>query len=123
MHEHEHEHNHDEHAGHSPDMFRQKFWLSLILTIPVLYWSQHIQDLIGFTAFEFSGSEWIPAALGSVVFLYGGTVFLKGAWHELRQRLPGMMTLISLAITVAFVFSVVVDAGVLDAQSVAYVAI
>jgi Cu2+-exporting ATPase len=98
-------------------MFRDKFWLSLILTIPVLFWSAHIQKLLGYQAPEFSGSAWIPAVLATAVFLYGGVVFLKGAWRELKARLPGMMTLISLAIMVAFLFSWVVQLGLLRAQA------
>ncbi len=108
---------HDKHAGHSPTMFRDKFWLSLVLTFPVVYWSVHIQQLLGYQAVEVPGSAWIPALLATVVFLYGGLVFLKGAWHELRERLPGMMTLISLAISVAFVFSWVVDLGLIEAEA------
>ncbi len=108
---------HDKHAGHSPSMFRDKFWLSLILTVPVVYWSVHIQQLLGYQAVEVPGSAWIPALLATVVFLYGGLVFLKGAWHELRERLPGMMTLISLAISVAFLFSWVVDLGLIEAEA------
>lgn len=106
---------HDQHEGHSPEMFRDRFWLSLVLTIPVVFWSAHIQELLGYRAPEFPGSTWIPAAIGTVVFLYGGPVFLKGAFRELRARLPGMMTLISLAIAVAFVFSWVVQLGLIDA--------
>lgn len=108
---------HDKHEGHSPAMFRDRFWLSLILTIPVVIWSEHIQMLLGFTAPSFPGSTWIGPGLGTVVFLYGGLVFLKGAWAELRARLPGMMTLISLAITVAFVFSWVVQLGLIAADA------
>ncbi len=108
---------HDKHAGHSPAMFRDKFWLSLLLTVPVVYWSVHIQQLLGYQAVEVPGSAWAPALLATVVFLYGGLVFLKGAWHELRERLPGMMTLISLAISVAFVFSWVVDLGLIEAEA------
>ncbi len=106
---------HDKHAGHSPEMFRQKFWLSLVLTLPVVFWAEHIQMLFRYEAPDIPGSAWIGPVLGSVIFFYGGWVFLKGAAHELRDRLPGMMTLISLAITVAFVFSWVVQAGLLDA--------
>jgi Cu2+-exporting ATPase len=94
--------NHDKHAGHSVAMFRDKFWLSLLLTIPVLIWSRDPQAWLRYTAPEFPGSDWIPAVLGSVVFLYGGLVFVRGAVGELRVRQPGMMTLISLAIVVAF---------------------
>jgi Cu2+-exporting ATPase len=98
-------------------MFRDKFWLSLVLTLPVVFWSAHIQELLSYRAPDFPGSEWIPPVLGTVVFLYGGLVFLKGAWRELKARLPGMMTLISLAITVAFVFSWVVQLGLIDADA------
>ena len=113
-----HEHaGHDAHAGHSPEGFRSRFWLSLLLTIPVVYWSSHIESLLGYRALVFWGSEWIPSVLGTVVFLYGGLVFLQGAWGELRARLPGMMTLISLAITVAFLFSWVVQLGLIEAEA------
>ena len=96
-------------------MFRDKFWLSLMLTVPVVFWSEHIEMLLGYEAPHFPGSAWIPPALGTVVFLYGGLVFLQGAARELSARLPGMMTLISLAITVAFLFSWVVQLGWIDA--------
>ncbi|WKW11927.1 copper-translocating P-type ATPase [Pseudogemmatithrix spongiicola] len=98
-------------------MFRQKFWLSLILTIPVVVWAEHIQDLLGYTAPSFPGSDRLPALLGTVIFFYGGLIFLRGAWTEIRSRLPGMMTLISLAITVAFVFSAVVELGFIEAEA------
>ena len=95
----------DRHAGHSVAMFRDKFGLSLLLTIPILFWSHDIQEWLGYEAPMFPGSEYIPAVLGSVVFAYGGLVFIQGAVGELRDRQPGMMTLISLAIVVAFVTS------------------
>ncbi len=98
-------------------MFRDKFWLSLALTLPVVFWSEHVEGLLGYQAPDFPGSTWIPPVLGTVVFLYGGLVFLRGALHELKDRLPGMMTLISLAILVAFSFSWVVQVGVLDASA------
>jgi Cu2+-exporting ATPase len=98
-------------------MFREKFWLSLILTLPVVFWSEHVEMLLGYSAPDFPGSAWIPAVLGTVVFLYGGLVFLRSALHELKDRLPGMMTLISLAITVAFVFSWVVDLRLIQASA------
>jgi Cu2+-exporting ATPase len=98
-------------------MFRDRFWLSLLLTIPVVIWSAHIQELLGYRAPEFPGSDWIPPVLGTAVFLYGGLVFLQGAVRELRARLPGMMTLIALAITVAFVFSWVTQLGIIDAEA------
>ena len=108
---------HDKHEGHSPEMFRDRFWLSLALTVPVVIWSAHIQELLGYRAPVFPGSDWIGPVLSTVVFIYGGLVFLLGAWRELRSRLPGMMTLISLAITVAFLFSWVVQLGLIDAAA------
>jgi P-type Cu2+ transporter len=98
-------------------MFRDKFWLSLVLTIPVVFWSDHVQMLLGYEAPAFPGSAWIGPVLGTIIFFYGGWVFVKGAIAELKDRLPGMMTLISLAITVAFVFSWVVELGLLDATA------
>ena len=108
-HKHEHaEHDaHDKHAGHSPNMFKQKFWLNLLLTIPTLLFSHTIQDWLGFEL-TFPGSEYIPAILGTIIFLNGGLVFLKSARGELAARQPGMMTLISMAISVAFVYSLLV---------------
>ncbi len=97
--------SHDRHAGHSVAMFRDRFWLSLLLTLPVIAWSRDPQEWLGYTAPVFAGSDWIPAALGTLVFLYGGLVFLRGGLGEVRARTPGMMTLISLAILVAFVTS------------------
>jgi len=95
----------DAHAGHSVAMFRDKFWLSLLLTIPVIIWSRDPQQWLHYTAPTFPGSDLIPAILGTVVFVYGGLVFIRSARGELASRLPGMMTLISLAIIVAFVTS------------------
>ena len=102
---------HDKHAGHSVEMFRDKFWITLALTIPTLVWGHMLQDALGYTAPHFRGSHWIPPVFGTAVFVYAGIVFLRGAVQELRDRLPGMMTLISLAITVAFVFSAAVTLG------------
>ncbi|MCR4341242.1 MAG: heavy metal translocating P-type ATPase [Gemmatimonadaceae bacterium] len=113
-----HDHAHDKHAGHSPEMFRDRFWLSLLLTLPVIYWSEHVEIILGYRAVRFVGSHWIAPALATVVFMYGGLVFLQGAWRELKARLPGMMTLISLAILVAFVFSWVVQLGLVDAEPI-----
>jgi Cu2+-exporting ATPase len=96
---------HDRHEGHSVAMFRDKFWLSLALTVPVLVWSGDPQVWLGYAAPIFPGSTLIPAILGTVVFAYGGLVFVRGALGELRDRRPGMMTLISLAIVVAFLTS------------------
>lgn len=110
-----HDHmNHDEHVEHDPDMFKQKFWLSLLFTAPVLYFSQTIQDLLGYNAITFTGSSLIPAIFGVIIFFYGGLVFLKSAKAELQSRQPGMMTLISLAISVAFVYSSLITLKVIN---------
>jgi Cu2+-exporting ATPase len=103
--------SHDRHAGHSVAMFREKFWLSLALTLPVVLWSSEVQHWLGYRAPVFPGSRWIPAILGTIVFLYGGSVFIRGAFGELSDRRPGMMTLISLAIVVAFVASAAATLG------------
>lgn len=103
---------HDKHAGHSVAMFRNKFWLTLLLTIPTVIWSWMVQQWFGYTAPRFAGSSYIPAVFGTAVYFYGGWPFLYGGYRELRDRLPGMMTLISLAITVAFLYSVLVLLGI-----------
>jgi P-type Cu2+ transporter len=103
--------DHGKHHGHSVEMFRRKFWVSLALTIPALIWDPMLQDWFGYRAPRFAGSDFIPVVFGTLVFFYGGWVFLKGGYRELAQRLPGMMTLISLAICVAFGYSVVVAFG------------
>lgn len=98
-------HSHGQHAGHSTAMFKDRFWLTLILSVPVVYFSPMFGHLLGYMPPEFPGSVWIPPVLGTVIFLYGGMPFLKGGLNELRNRQPGMMLLISMAITVAFVAS------------------
>lgn len=103
--------NHDKHAGHNPDMFKKKFWLSLLLTIPAVAYSQTMMELLNYTMPTFPGSKLVPAIFGIVIFIYGGLVFLKSAKAELAARQPGMMTLISLAISVAFIYSLAVTLG------------
>ena len=105
---------HDRHAGHSVAMFRDKFWLSLALTIPVVFWSTDVQHWLDYTAPCFPGSGFIPAIFGTVVFVYGGLVFIRGAWSELADHTPGMMTLISLAIIVAFGTSLAATFGLFE---------
>jgi Cu2+-exporting ATPase len=93
-------------------MFRQKFWGTLLLSIPTVIWGPMIQHWFGYQAPGGPlATRWIPAVFGTLVFGYGGWVFIRGAAQEIRDRLPGMMTLISLAITVAFVFSLAVTFG------------
>jgi Cu2+-exporting ATPase len=95
---------HVDHTGHE-EMFRRRFWVSLALTVPVLLYSPMLQEWLGFTTPAFPGSGWIAPLFSIFIFFYGGVPFLQMAAGELRQRQPGMMTLISLAISVAFVYS------------------
>ncbi len=96
----------NKHKGHSTNVFRAKFWVSLVLSIPVVLYSDVVQELLRFEAPVFPGSEYVPFALSSVIFFYGGWVFIASAFRELKAKLPGMMTLIALAISVAYVYSV-----------------
>lgn len=105
-HEHSEHQDHDKHAGHSVAMFKDKFWLSLLLTLPVLAYSEMIQHWFSFTPPTFPGSQYVPFVFSTIIFFYGGLVFIKSAWGELKAKLPGMMTLISLAIITAYVYSV-----------------
>ena len=100
----------DRHVGHDIDVLWRKFWVALILTIPVVIYSPGVQERLNFRP-PFRGSEYVPFVLGTFIFFYGGIFFLRGAVRELKARTPGMMTLISLAITVAFVFSIAVTFG------------
>ena len=99
----------DKHAGHSIAMFRDKFWVCLALTLPVLAYSDSVQDWLNFSPPSFSGSQYIPLLFSSIIFFFGGLVFLRGALAELRARRPGMMTLIAMAISVAYVYSVATE--------------
>ena len=111
-HQHDVHAGHDKHAGHSVEMFRQKFWGTLLLSVPTIVWAPMIQQWFGYEAPGGPvASRWIPALFGSLVFGYGGWVFIRGAKGEIADRRPGMMTLIALAITVAFAFSLAVTLG------------
>ena len=107
---------HDKHAGHSVAMFRDRFWLSLLLTLPVVFFSEMIQEWFGYTAPTFPGSDWVAPVLGTVIFFYGGSPFLKGAVGEVRDRQPGMMLLIGMAIVVAFFASAATTLGWFDLE-------
>lgn len=107
---------HDKHEGHSPAMFRDRFWLTLALSVPVIFYSPMIQEWFGYTALRFPGSDWLSPVLGTVIFFYGGSPFLKGAWQEARDRQPGMMLLIGMAITVAFLASAATSLGWFDLE-------
>ncbi len=116
--EHEQEHapapsgGHDHHAEHHDhaEQFRRLFWWNLLLAVPVIAFSSMFADLVGYEVP--SGADWIPPVLGTTIFLFGGWPFLSGAAHEIRTRRPGMMLLIGLAITVAYVASLATSLGV-----------
>jgi Cu2+-exporting ATPase len=118
----EHGESTDEHAGHGggghaghADMFRVAFWRNLVLAIPVLVFSEQVQEWFNYD-WSFPGSQWIAPVLGTVIYFYGGRPFLTGAIDEARSRQPGMMLLIALAITVAFVSSLVSLTNLLDLE-------
>ena len=98
----------EEHKGHSVNIFKRKFWISFILSIPIVFYADVAQDLFSYQAPSFTGSTYLPLVLASIIFFYGGWVFLASAYRELRAKLPGMMTLISLAILTAYIYSVYV---------------
>ena len=93
---------HDKHAGHDPEVFRRRFWLTLVVSIPVVATSGMIMDWFGY---QINGVAWVGPTLGSFVYVWGGWPFLKGSFDEIRDRAPGMMLLISLAITASFAYS------------------
>jgi Cu2+-exporting ATPase len=98
-------HDHDRHAGHSVDMFRNRFWACLALTLPVILYAQGLWELIGLEGPDLPGGTFVSFVLATVIYLYGGSVFLRSAAGELRARMPGMMTLVALGITVAYLYS------------------
>ncbi|WP_433281242.1 heavy metal translocating P-type ATPase [Micromonospora sp. CA-244673] len=104
---------HDKHAGHDPEQFRRKFWLSLALTVPIVLTSHMVMDWLGYSL-DFPGVRWVGPALGTIVFFYGGWPFLVGGVREVRDRAPGMMLLISMAITVAYLASAATSLGLFD---------
>ncbi|MFA6050416.1 MAG: copper-translocating P-type ATPase [Candidatus Paceibacterota bacterium] len=104
-----HDHNdHDKHAGHLTEDFLKKFWISLVLSIPIFFYSEMAMMVFGIETPHFPGSQYLMLALGSIVFFYCGRVFLVSAYNEVRDRLPGMMTLISIAIIAAYLYSLFV---------------
>lgn len=105
---HETHDNFNKHKGHSTNIFKVKFWVSLVLSVPVVAYSDVVQKLLGFQAPIFPGSNYLQFMLASIIFFYGGWVFIASAYQELKARLPGMMTLIALAISVAYFYSVVI---------------
>lgn len=108
--DHSNEHMHDKHAGHHTEDFLKRFWICLILTIPVLLLSQMIQHWFGFHI-AFPGDKYVLLILGSLIYVYGGMPFLKGMVSEIKDKAIGMMTLVALAISVAFIYSAAVVFG------------
>src|SRR4051794_14104083 len=106
-------HGHVGHADHA-EMFRRKFWISLLLTIPTVVYSQMVQEWLSYSAPNVPAHRWIAPLFGTAVFLYGGPVFLKGGWSEIKARQPGMMLLISMGLLVAFGASVATEIGWID---------
>jgi len=106
----DHQHGHHDHHAMMIEDFKKRFWISLVLTVPILALSHMIQQLIGFEI-TFFGDQYVLFGLSSILFFYGGWPFLKGLWDELKDKNPGMMTLIAVAITVAYVYSSAVVFG------------
>jgi Cu2+-exporting ATPase len=102
----EHAQGHDRHAGHSVEMFRRRFWVCLALTIPILLYAKGLWEVFGLEAPDLPGGEVVSFVLATVIYAYGGSVFIRSAGHELRARLPGMMTLVSVGISAAYLYSV-----------------
>ncbi len=102
----EHAQGHDRHAGHSVEMFRIRFWVCLALTIPVLLYAEGLWRLFGLEAPDLPGGGVVSFVLATAIYAYGGSVFIRSAGHELRARLPGMMTLVSVGISAAYLYSV-----------------
>ncbi len=106
---------HTDHGDHAAT-FRDRFWLTAGLSVPVVIWSHHVQELLGYTAPDIPGADLIGPVLGSIIFLHGGWPFLAGGVREARGRRPGMMLLISLAITVAYVASMATSLGLFNQE-------
>ena len=111
----EHSHHHsdsgyDKHEGHHTHDFLKRFWVSLIITVPILLLSQMIQEWFGFTV-VFPGDKYVLLVLGTIMYIYGGMPFLKGMVGEIKAKAIGMMTLVAIAISVAYIYSVAVVFG------------
>ena len=109
---------HGDHGGHGDHaaVFRRLFWINLVLSLPIVAYSEMVQGWLGFQAPSFPGSEYVPPVLGTIVFLYGGWPFLSGGVQEARARQPGMMLLIGLAISVAYGASLATTLGLFDLE-------
>ncbi|MBA2279830.1 MAG: heavy metal translocating P-type ATPase [Acidimicrobiia bacterium] len=106
-------HDHGQHAGHHVELFRRRFWWSLLLSVPIVVTSHMVMDWFGYDL-RFYGVDTVGPVLGSIVFVWGGWPFLEGGWREVQQRRPGMMLLIGMAITVAYAASMATSLGWFD---------
>jgi Cu2+-exporting ATPase len=105
-------HNHHDHHQHMIEDFRQRFWVSLLLTLPILALSPMLQSLLGIAEYVgFYGDKYVLLIFSTAIYGYGGIPFLKGMWQELSHKTPGMMTLIAVAISTAYFYSVMVVLG------------
>ena len=104
---------HDKHAGHDPEVFRRRFWITLLVSVPVVVTSEMIMDWFGY---DLDGVAWVGPVLGTFVYLWGGWPFLAGAVNEVRDRAPGMMLLIAMAISVAWTASMASSLGWFDLE-------
>ena len=112
MHQHQ-DHSHEGHHTHMVADFKKRFWVSTIATIPILFLSPMLQDIFGISSqMKFEGSRYLLFAVASFIFFYGGWPFLKGIFTEIKSKSPGMMTLISVAISTAYFYSSAVVFGV-----------
>ncbi len=102
---------HGGHSGHDPERFRRKFWVSLVLALPILFFSPELRSWLGIGAPEAPWAGWVGPLFGSMLYFYGGAPFLRGAVEELRRRRPGMMALVALAISVAYFYSLATSFG------------
>ena len=100
-----HDHSGHDHSHHDPGMFKKQFWWALGLTVPTIYFSHTVHQLLSYPLWQFPLSEYVPALFGIILFMTGGQVFLKTGWQEIKGRKPGMMALIAMAIVVAFGYS------------------
>lgn len=108
--------DHDGHGGHGDhaQMFKSKFLVSLLLTIPAVFYSHMMENLFNYMAPHFQGSHWVSPIFGTIVFIYGGPVFLKGGISEIKNKKPGMMLLISMGLLVALAASIATEFGWID---------
>lgn len=118
---HHHHHTADEqhsHQGHNPHVYRKQLLLAIALTLPTLYFSSSLQEILHFAALNFPLSNYVPAVSGTLLFFTSGKLFLAGGWQEVNQRKPGMMALIAMALLVSFSYSLILTIAELFGQPI-----